>query len=371
MDDSLVHLFLDAVRVDAQSLRERPMADFITRALAGWPVHIREDDAASKFHGECGNLICLPSFFDPSRPAIVLLAHMDTPRPTAFVRPVIRDSRIESDGTTALGVDNRAGTAILLQALRQHIAAGKKGNFLVVFTVAEEVGPYGSRYLDLASYNVRHCFVFDCSHRPGTFIRAAVGCSIYRATFAGRASHAAVSPEKGINAIHIAAKALAGLDIGRMSPTMTSNIGMISGGTATNVIPDSCTVHGEVREFDSRRIAEYLAAVEEKFRSTALSHGGTVEFTSKTDFPPFRLRPYDDVVKMTEAVLLEVGLTPHPIEYLGGSDANELNAKGIPSVNLGIGAQNPHGNDEFILIEDLHKSVEIALKLMERSETLT
>ncbi|HXG00006.1 MAG TPA: peptidase T, partial [Bacteroidota bacterium] len=65
------------------------------------------------------------------------------------------------------------------------------------------------------------------------------------------------------------------------------------------------------------------------------------------------------------------GLTPNPIEYLGGSDANELNAKGIPSVNLGIGAQNPHGNDEFILIEDLHKSVEIALKLMERSEALT
>jgi len=59
-----------------------------------------------------------------------------------------------------------------------------------------------------------------------------------------------------------------------------------------------------------------------------------------------------------------VGLASNPIDYLGGSDANALNAKGIPSVNLGIGAQNPHGNDEFILLEDLHRSAELASALL-------
>ncbi|MER3523199.1 MAG: hypothetical protein C4326_03830 [Ignavibacteria bacterium] len=173
------------------------------------PIEIREDDAASKFGGECGNLICIPQGFDPSRPAIALLAHLDTPRSTASVQPIIRDSRIESDGTSALGVDNRAGTSILLQALRTHAASGKPANVVVVFTVAEEIGPLGSHYLDLSPYNVKMCFVFDCSRRPGTFIRAAVGCSLYTATFIGRASHAAVAPEKGLNAIRMAARALA------------------------------------------------------------------------------------------------------------------------------------------------------------------
>ena len=83
---------------------------------------------------------------------------------------------------------------------------------------------------------------------------------------------------------------------------------------------------------------------------------------SQEDFAAFRLAPESDVIRLTDDVLQAVGLTPHPIEYLGGSDANMLNAKGIPAVNLGIGAQNPHGDDEFILIEDLHKTEEIALR---------
>jgi tripeptide aminopeptidase len=368
--DPLVNLFLDAVKVDAMSLKERPMADFVVRALTGLPVEIREDNVAPRFGGECGNLICIPHSFDPSRPAIALLAHMDTPRPTASVRPIIKDSRIESDGTTALGVDNRAGTSVLLHALREHLASSMSANFITVFTVAEEVGPYGSRYVNLAPYNVKLCFVFDCSRRPGTFIKAAVGCSAFRATFVGRSSHAAVEPEKGVNAIHVAAQALAQMRVGRLSPTMTSNIGMISGGTATNVVPDQCIVHGEVREFQPELIIKQLEIVEQTFRSVAASNGGSLELTTTVDFAPFRLHEDDTVVSITKEVLQQVGLSPEPIDYLGGSDANELNAKGIPSVNLGIGAQNPHGNDEFILIEDLHKSAEIALRLIERSKHL-
>jgi len=73
---------------------------------------------------------------------------------------------------------------------------------------------------------------------------------------------------------------------------------------------------------------------------------------------------------MTSEVLRSVGLSPHGIDYLGGSDANMLNAKGIPSVNLGIGAQNPHGDDEFILLEDLFKTEEIADQIISRSASL-
>ena len=116
--------------------------------------------------------------------------------------------RIQSDGTTALGVDNRAGTSVLLHVLRQHVASGRKANFIVVFTVGEELGLYGSKYVDLAPYNVKTCFVFDCSKRPGYYIQSCVGCSLYTATFVGKPSHAAVAPEKGISAIAMAAEAI-------------------------------------------------------------------------------------------------------------------------------------------------------------------
>jgi tripeptide aminopeptidase len=368
--DSLTDLFLNAVRVDAQSLKERPMAQFVAHTLSALPIDIREDETAKLFDGECGNLICVPEGFDPQRPSLALLAHLDTPRSTALVRPVVTDSRIESDGTTSLGVDNRAGVSVLLHAMGQHIRSGAAANFIVVFTVAEELGPYGSKCVDLSPYNVKMCFVFDCSKRPGTFIQSAVGCSLYRAKFRGKSSHAAVAPEKGINAIKIAAESITQIQMGRLSPTMTSNVGMISGGTATNVVPDECVVHGEVREFDPGLISEHLETLESTFRTTAQACGGTVEFTASVDFAPFRLKTTDQVFRIAVETLEGLGLQSHPIDYLGGSDANMLNAKGIPSVNLGIGAQNPHGNDEFILIEDLHKSAEIALKLIERSNTL-
>lgn len=370
MVGNLTDLFLKAVRVDALSLKERPMALFIRDALAGLRVDIREDDVAHLFNGECGNLVCVPSGFDPSRPAIALLAHMDTPRSTAHVRPIVSGSRITSDSTTALGVDNRAGVSVLLHALREHMTSGRRGNFVVAFTVAEEVGPCGSKYLDLSHLNIKMCFIFDCSKRPGTFIQAAVGCSLYEAVFFGRSSHAAVAPEKGINAIRLASKAIARIPMGRLSPTMTSNVGLIAGGTATNVVPDRCSIQGEVREFEPRLIGDHLEMVESIFRSIAEVDGGSLQFTTSVDFAPFRLRADDEVFKVTVDTLAGVGLKPEPIDYLGGSDANMLNAKGIPSVNLGIGAQNPHGDDEFILIEDLHKSVEIAAELIARSNSL-
>lgn len=367
MTRELVPLFLKAVAVEAQSHHERPMAEFVKNVLAGLPVEIREDNCAHLFGGECGNLICIPDGFDAARPAIALLAHMDTPRPTASVRPVVTDTRIQSDGTTALGVDNRAGNAVLLDTLRQHSQSGRDANFIVVFTVGEETGLYGSKYIDLVPYNVKACFVFDCSKRPGAFIQAAVGCSVYTATFRGKPSHAAVAPEKGISAIRMTAEAIRRIPQGRLSPTMTANVGTIRGGSATNVVPPDCVIEGEVREFDPEPISRYLQSLSENLHSVAGEFGGTLKFTSREEFPPFRLDATNGAVKLTNQVLQAVGLTPHPIDYLGGSDANMLNAKGITSVNLGIGAQNPHGDDEFILIEDLMKTAEIADQIITRS----
>jgi tripeptide aminopeptidase len=364
MAPALVDLFLEAIRVDALSLHEAPVAQFARRALRDLNIRIVEDDTGQKVGGDCGNLICLPPTWTPERPAIALLAHMDTPRSTAGVRPVVTNGRIASDGTTILGVDNRAGFSTLVHVLGNHEREGTPGNFIVVFTIGEEIGMYGSKHLDLSPYNVPMAFVFDCSRRPGTFIRSAVGSSLYKATVTGRASHAGVAPEKGINAIHLAAQALSRLPTGRLSPALTCNMATISGGTATNVVPERCTIEGEVRAFSPGPIDDHLAVIDRTFRSVVEPQGGAVTLDTSVDFPPFSLDPSCAVFRRTVDVLSALGLTPDPIEYLGGSDANMLNANGTPAVNLGIGAQNPHANDEFILVEDLEMSARIAHALI-------
>jgi len=356
----LTDLFLRAVAVNAPSLHEQSMAEFVRRELADAPVRVIEDHAAAAIGGTSGNLICIPPQWREGTPSIALFAHLDTPRPTHGVKPELLADRITSDGTTILGVDNRAGVSVLLDLLRRSGAATSGRSFVVIFTVAEELGMLGAKQLDLQGLGITEGYVFDCSKRPGVFIGSAVGCSLYTATFRGVPSHAGVAPEKGRSAILMAAEALAGIPQGRLSPTMTTNVGTIQGGSATNVVPDLCRLEGEVRGFDAAAIERHLAELERKFGAVSLARGGRLEFNTVVDFVPFTLDPGSEVVRTTTQALRHLGLHPEPIEYLGGSDANALNAMGIPTVNIGIGAQNPHANDEFILLEDLAMSARMA-----------
>jgi tripeptide aminopeptidase len=91
-----------------------------------------------------------------------------------------------------------------------------------------------------------------------------------------------------------------------------------------------------------------------------------MEFSSASNFDPYVHRPDSPAIIALEQAIRAAGLDPKPIRYMGGSDANVFNAKGIPAVNIGIGAQKPHSVDEFFLLEDLQKASEIAHQLIHR-----
>jgi len=128
-------------------------------------------------------------------------------------------------------------------------------------------------------------------------------------------------------------------------------------------VPDKVSIEGEVRSFSPQRIRERLQSIQSAFEQSA--NGGRIEFTSHADFEPYVLRDNAPAVMELERALRAAGLTPQPIRYSGGSDANMYNAKGIPAVDIGTGAQKPHTREEFVLIEDLTKSAEIAFALID------
>src|SRR5574344_915370 len=82
------------------------------------------------------------------------------------------------------------------------------------------------------------------------------------------------------------------------------------------------------------------------------------------DFVPYEIHANDMPFKHFAKVASSLGLEVTPMKSKGGSDANSLNAKGIKTINLGVGAQNPHGNDEFILYKDFMNAAEIAYQLL-------
>jgi tripeptide aminopeptidase len=363
--NELIDTFVQLALINAPSLNERAVADEVKRRFTRYGFTVTEDATAAKINGNTGNLICLPPSYDPALPAIALCAHLDTVQPTEHLVPVVTEDRIGTDGTTILGGDDRLGVAVLTY-IAKHLASltPPVKNFICVFTVGEELGMYGANHVHLAPYNVAEAYILDCSKRPGIYIKDGAGCLIFTATFKGKAAHAGVAPEEGINAIALAAAGIAGVPFGRIDPETTSNVGRITGGGATNVVPDEVTVTGEVRSFTPEKIYAQFTLIKDSFQR-AVKNGGSVTFQSEMDFQPYVHDAGSAIVQRMEKALRTAGLTPNGIRYTGGSDANSYNGNGVPAINIGTGAQKPHSFDEFILIEDLIKSTEIALALIQ------
>jgi tripeptide aminopeptidase len=360
----LLSLFLRLAPIDGVSHMERAIADEVMAILRAAGLDVVEDQSASVVKGNAGNLLCFPPGFRADAPAIMLEAHLDTVQPTGLLKVTVNEDRVSSDGSTILGADNRMGLSILVDLLlHSNASPDPKKNFFVVFTVGEETGLYGAAALDLSKQHVTAAFVFDCSKRPGIFIRESVGLYDFTAQFVGKAAHAGVAPEEGISAIALAASAISKIKLGRLDPETTANIGKIYGGEATNIVPERVTVEGEVRSFSPDRIREELRRIEQTFH-TAVDGCGRLVFSAYSDFEPYVHQPDAPAVMELEYAIRRAGLTPKPIRYMGGSDANKYNAKGIPAVNIGIGAQKPHSVEEFFLLEDLFKTSEIAHELI-------
>ncbi|MEO8399157.1 MAG: M20/M25/M40 family metallo-hydrolase [Ignavibacteriaceae bacterium] len=361
MDQSrLIEIFLEAAAINALSFNEKPVADYIKKFLNKFPIDITEDDSFKKSDSNSGNIICRIG----NGGNFLLTAHMDTARPTKELRPVIHKDRIESSGDTVLGVDNRAGVAILLYVLETIFKERLPvKDFTIAFITCEETTLSGSKNLGVNG-EIKNCFVFDSSYRPGNFINTACGSLGFKIIIKGRASHSGLAPEKGINSLAAACKAVSNIQLGKIDEETTVNIGKFICDSAVNVIPEETELEGEIRSFQNRKIKSKMNEIEKIFNNAAKEVGASVEIVTNWDFKPYQISEDSEVFKETVNALNKVGLTPIPRKSLGGSDANSFNERGMQAVNLGIGAQNPHSNNEFILIKDLVNSAEIALEIV-------
>lgn len=366
VDPRIIEIFREVTVIPALSGKERLMADYIHNFVSRLGLNSYEDNTFTRWNGDAGNILCPVA----GGGDFIMTAHMDTPRPTVDTKVVVDDEKITSDGTTALGVDNRAGVTILLYTLEKVVKEQlPTRGFTIAFTTCEETTLDGSMNIPLRK-EVEMAFVFDSSMRPGNFVCESCGAIAFKATFLGKASHSGIAPEKGINAIVAAAKAISSIPIGRVDGTTTVNVGMMHGGEAVNVVPAQATLEGEIRSMDLEQVEALSKKIQATFEAAAEEVGAGLEFTARWDFTPYHIKPEDRVFQEISRAIEKAGLKPNPYISWGGSDANSFNRRGIKSVNIGIGAQNPHANTEFIYLEDLQKSADIALEVIREQNFL-
>lgn len=361
----LVNNFCKLSLIDGIYGKELDVARELLARLEALGLEATMDDAGKTFGGNAGNVRARLTGA-PGLPTIVLCAHMDTIQSTKNLTHVQRDGIITSDGTTILGGDDRSGLAIVLEIL--HVLREQNanhGSIEVLFTVAEESGMHGAKYIKRSDFEAEFGFVFDCQASPGNYIVEAPGAVSFTAVVRGRSAHAAVSPEKGVHAIQIASKAIAALKLGRWDHTGMLNIGTIQGGTAINVVPDHVKVTGETRNASESKLRAQVEYIRAAFSKAASDDGGSVDLEFVEKYGGYQFTEDNPMIVAARAGIAAAGLDPTPLKYAGGSDANVLNKNGIPVLNLGVGFKNAHSFQECIAIRDLVVAAEIGLKTVQ------
>lgn len=360
----LVTEFLEMVKIDSPSGQERAMANVLKMKLEQLGCQVYEDNAGGQVGATAGNIIAtLPG--QGGGPMLMFSAHMDTVEPGRGIEPVINGDIITSAGDTVLGGDDKGGIAAILEAIRvvQEQDISHSG-IEIVFTIWEEGGLRGAKSLDYGKIKSKFAYVLDSDGDPGTIIITAPTQNSIIATIKGKAAHAGQCPEDGINAIQVAAQAISEMKLGRIDHETTANIGIIKGGQATNIVPDSTYIAGEARSLDPDKLQAQTEHMCNILRQHTSATGAELLLEVEEQYQVINLHSDHPVVQFAVTAAKNLGLKPTLGSTGGGSDANIFNGQGLACANLGIGMNKVHTVEENIKISDLCKVAELVVEII-------
>jgi tripeptide aminopeptidase len=345
-DQRLLDRFLRLCEIPSPTGFERAVADDVLDELRDLGVEVAEDGAAGPARAGSGNLIArIPGRGDVW---VAFFAHLDTVPHEGAIEVERRDGVFRSAGDTILGADNKAAVTVLVELAARAAAESPPVGLELVFTVAEEDGLRGAKELDLGGLSSPFGYALDHATPIGEVITAAPTYNRVIAEFEGIEAHSGIRPEDGRSAIASAAAAIGAMRLGRLDDETTANVGVISGGTASNVVAGHCRIEAEARSLDEGKAAETTAAMVEACAWAASEGGCDVDVDVIEMFRGYRLSSSAAAVTLARKALEGCGVEPREVATGGGSDANALIANGFECVLLANGTEANHTPQESV-----------------------
>ena len=364
--DRLVEDFIRLCEIESPSRKERPAVDAVAAYLRELGLEVEEDHSAAETGSDSGNLIARVPGPEGSR-TILLCAHLDTVPLEGPVEVARENGLLTNRHEAILGADNKAAVATVLGTARRLVEEGSPVGVELVFTTCEEIGLRGAKAFDRAKLRSEYGFVFDHASPIGELIVAAPTYYRIDARFRGHAAHAGIRPEAGRNAIAAAAGAISRIDLGRLDPETTANVGTISGGTAPNVVAEHCVVQLEARSLDDSRAASVVSQMVDAITEAASDAECDVETAVEEQNRGYRMPRTAAPVVAAAGALEALGFEPTYITTGGCSDANIFVAAGIPCLNVANGTERNHQPDESVTVEALETMLDVTLGLVAQS----
>ena len=367
-EERLVQHFMKMVEISSPSGEEAVFRDYLIQYFNDRSAVCVEDQAGEMLEGNSGNLLVRIAGTAANIKPLMFLTHMDTVFPGGDIKPERGDDGIiRSAGKTILASDDKAGVAAILEAyetLRENHLDYPPLELL--FTVSEEQGLLGAKQFDYSCLDAEIAYALDSGGAPGTIVVKSPCQNEISYTVQGKAAHAGINPEDGINAIQIMAKALAVMPCGRLNPTTTCNFGIIKGGEARNIVAESCYAKGEARSLSRAELDQLTAQLKQTFCEEVEKNGGQPEVVIKFLYPEISLDENEKVVRLAQKAAQGLGLKVKLVSTGGGSDAAIVNGNQIRCANLGTGMSNVHTSDEFIKVKDLVDDAELVLAIIQQ-----
>lgn len=365
--ERLLNSFFKILSINSFSKKEKEFSEYIKSEFDKLGLITNIDEAGKTIGGSTGNLIAkfTPEYIKNNQP-VFLSAHMDTVFAENPINPYLTENNLiqNKNPKTILGADDKAAIAAMVEAVNV-IKEYKLGTkiFYIILTVAEEIGLLGSKNIDLTGIDADIGFVFDADGPVGTIINKAPYHNRLDLKITGKASHAGVNPEKGINSIKAAALALAQIPSGRIDKDTTCNVGIIKGGTQTNIVPEITTVNIEIRSMDEKKLEKITGQIVASFKIAAADYKAKLEYKIYREYNGYKIGVNNHAVKIAKKALKNISIIPRMQPSGGGSDTNNFNSKNKIAINLSSGFENCHSADEYIPLEELEKLTKLIIEI--------
>ncbi|MCF6289513.1 MAG: M20/M25/M40 family metallo-hydrolase [Desulfobacterales bacterium] len=367
--ERLADLFTTLCEIDSPSGKEGTLAAYLTTLFTEMGASVFEDDSAPVTGSDCGNL--LVRFVDGGLDLepVFFNCHLDTVQPGEGVAVVREGDRFSSRGETVLGADDKSGIAVLIEVIRA-LRENKipHGPVEFIFTTGEEIGLLGVKALDCSRLIAKMGYALDTTETNSVII-GAPAANRYTAEICGVSAHAGLNPEQGINAIQLAARAVAELHLGRIDRESTANVGLIKGGVATNIIPGKAVVMGEIRSHSEATLNALTEEVKETFYQVVDDWSGHcdkaagksgVAVTVVQEYPVMKLARDAPVIQRAARAGRDLAFRTAG----GGSDANILTSKGYDCAIIGTGMTKVHTTDETIELADMIRCAGLVMGIL-------
>jgi len=375
--DDYIEALEELVNIDSGSFTPEGVNRVADRCEArfrahGWTVE-RISHRPAEGEPQLGDLL-IGRLEGSGGPRVLMIGHMDTvfDPGTAAERPF----RIADGRATGPGVSDMKGGLLLgfvAVEVLQEAGFGGFGRITYVNNPDEEIGsPFSRAYIAELAKEADVALVLESGRENGDVVSARKGVSDYTIEILGRAAHAGVEPERGRSAILEAAhKTIALQALNGRWPGVTVNVGVIRGGTRTNVVPERCVLEVDVRSPQE----ETLRAAEAEVERIATEH--TVPDVTARAIGRAWHRPMEKkeggarLAALAAAVAADLGFELHDAATGGASDANTTSAAGVPTLDgLGPVGGDDHGPREWIDLSSVVPRIALLAGLVSRLGTL-